>query len=111
MSTTKPLPRTQIDDPEALPFSRSPSPIPPPQSNRPTLRGEHYSYESVPTNDIEANGFVIGDDDLDENDTEGRPVRKGSRDLLDIPASIGGSRRSSTASLGISSQRRESQSD
>ncbi|WVR07397.1 hypothetical protein IAU60_004438 [Kwoniella sp. DSM 27419] len=41
-NTTKPT------DEEAMPFSRSPSPIPPPQSNRPTLRGEHYSYDSVP---------------------------------------------------------------
>ncbi|WVW85814.1 hypothetical protein I302_107852 [Kwoniella bestiolae CBS 10118] len=93
MSRTKPLPPAQPTDPESLPFSRSPSPIPPPHSDRPTLRGEHYSYDSVRSND--SNEFVIGDEDGDANVT-----RKGSSgDLLDIPSSShDGSRRGSNAS-------------
>ncbi|WWC71703.1 uncharacterized protein I206_105661 [Kwoniella pini CBS 10737] len=85
-------------DPEALPFSRSPSPIPPPQSNRPTLRGEHYSYESVPTSDVEAGngGFVIGEEEMEGGSRTSS--RKGSGVLLNIPPSVVMLRRGSNAS-------------
>nr|XP_018261333.1 uncharacterized protein I303_05770 [Kwoniella dejecticola CBS 10117]OBR83491.1 hypothetical protein I303_05770 [Kwoniella dejecticola CBS 10117] len=97
-SKSKEAEKERVHDPEALPFSRSPSPIPPPHSDRPTLRGEHYSYESVPTNDEEAHGFIIGEDDANEVEHTRTPSRKGSRDLLDIPSSASGSRRGSGSS-------------
>ncbi|WRT68255.1 uncharacterized protein IL334_005231 [Kwoniella shivajii] len=78
MSSTKPLPRAQATDEEALPFSRSPSPIPQSQSDRPTLRGEHYSYESVPANDVE-DGF----DDV--SDGKRRKDNGTGESLLDVP--------------------------
>ncbi|WWD18941.1 hypothetical protein CI109_103397 [Kwoniella shandongensis] len=55
LSTTAAVPSAKQTDPEAQPFSRSPSPIPPPHSERPLLRGEHYSYETVPTTDPDKN--------------------------------------------------------
>ncbi|WWD02473.1 hypothetical protein V865_000513 [Kwoniella europaea PYCC6329] len=95
LSSTKPLPQATPTDPEALPFSRSPSPIPPPQSDRPTLRGEHYSYESVPTSEADNGGFIIGEGE--EEMASNGPSRKGSKDLLNVP-SRSGSRRGSSAS-------------
>ncbi|OCF38767.1 hypothetical protein I317_07448 [Kwoniella heveanensis CBS 569] len=62
-SSTKPLQKAKPTDPESLPFSRSPSPIPPPHSNRPSLRDGHYSYDSV------HNG-ADADIDTDQEDAE-----------------------------------------
>ncbi|CAK9782813.1 unnamed protein product [Cutaneotrichosporon oleaginosum] len=45
MSTLKNKPPQVLDDPESRPISRSPSPIP----DARTVRGEHYDYASVPT--------------------------------------------------------------
>ncbi|WWC90871.1 uncharacterized protein L201_005808 [Kwoniella dendrophila CBS 6074] len=105
MSSTKPLPNAKPTDPEALPFSRSPSPIPPPTSDRPSLRGGHFSYDSVPTDDNDVNGFIIGEDEIDSG-VRGRttPARKASRDLLDIPSNSS-SRRGSSGSSSTSTFR------
>lgn len=84
-----------LPDPEAVPFSRTPSPIPPPitgygrRSRHSSFRaGKHYNYDSIPTSDAEDEG---------EGDTRKRergPSRKGSilsskRDSV-LGLSIGG---------------------
>ncbi|WVF72640.1 hypothetical protein IAT40_007458 [Kwoniella sp. CBS 6097] len=65
-SSTKPLQKAKPTDPESLPFSRSPSPIPPPHSNRPSLRDGHYSYDSVVA------GYNEQGDNANGNDHDGK---------------------------------------
>ncbi|WVQ99859.1 hypothetical protein IAU59_007002 [Kwoniella sp. CBS 9459] len=71
-SSTISLQKAKPTDPEALPFSRSPSPIPPPHSNRPSLRGrpEHYSYDSVHHGDGDGDGDGEGDHHDDREDAK-----------------------------------------
>lgn len=79
ISSTPNRPLAKPTDPEAVPFSRTPSPIPPPvaglgrRSRHSSFRaGEHYNYDSIPTSDAEEEG---------EGDTRKRekgPSRKGS---------------------------------
>ncbi|OXC69015.1 hypothetical protein AYX13_02304 [Cryptococcus neoformans] len=79
ISSTPNRPQAKPTDPEAVPFSRTPSPIPPPvagygrRSRHSSFRaGKHYNYDSIPTSDAENEG---------EGDTKKRergPSRKGS---------------------------------
>ncbi|BEI82108.1 hypothetical protein CcaverHIS002_0212680 [Cutaneotrichosporon cavernicola] len=48
MSSLKSKPPPAVSDPESRPISRTPSPIP--EGTR-TIRGEHYDYASVPTDE------------------------------------------------------------
>lgn len=79
------------DDVESRPISRSPSPIAPPSSGRPTLRGEHYSYETVPLReDDDLN------DDVEVRPLQGRPANgQRSNGRLDVSRRGIGRRRSS----------------
>ncbi|KAK8854910.1 hypothetical protein IAR55_003649 [Kwoniella newhampshirensis] len=93
LSTTAAVPSAKPTDSEAQPFSRSASPIPPPHSDRPTLRGEHYSYETVPTKDTEAHMYtILKDKDIDS-------VTSPREGLLGIPVSRRGSSASSLTGL------------
>ena len=78
-----------IDDVESQPISRSTSPMPMPPIGRPTMRGEHYSYETV---------RLTAEYDKDDDDI--RPLKeiKGKNEYLNVKRNGIGRRRSSGAS-------------
>ncbi|ODN78962.1 hypothetical protein L202_04477 [Cryptococcus amylolentus CBS 6039] len=93
-------------DPEALPFSREPSPIPPPNTTFPSRPGAqtHYSYDSTPNSlaPTPPNGLVRASSNAVNS---GAGSREGSGDgeggTLDIPGRLkAGSRTGSNGSLG-----------
>lgn len=56
MSTLKSKPPPTLDDEESRPISRTPSPIP--EGGVRTVRGEHYDYAAVPTEEPSASSSL-----------------------------------------------------
>ncbi|WVQ82051.1 hypothetical protein IAT38_004179 [Cryptococcus sp. DSM 104549] len=114
LSTTPQRPNAKPTDPEAMPFSRTPSPIPPPLSDRPSLRaGEHYSYDSVPTMEVldAAGGLGLSTGKGSERVVGDVVGRKGSvkrpDGLLGLPGKPVPGRHGSESSVGSSGSGKE----
>ncbi|WVQ74786.1 hypothetical protein IAR50_004392 [Cryptococcus sp. DSM 104548] len=102
-SSTPKRDNAQPTDAEALPFSREPSPIPPPNAAFPTRPGAvtHYSYSSVPNSlpPTPPNGLVRASSNSVNAGTG--ELGEGEGGTLDLPGRLkAGSRTGSNGSLG-----------